>query len=40
MCENSNLIISIGIVALNEESYLPDLLNDINNQNYEKKILN
>lgn len=37
MCENSNLIISIGIVALNEESYLPDLLNDINNQNYEKK---
>ena len=29
--------ISIGIIALNEEEYLPDLLHDIFNQTYDKK---
>ena len=39
MCENRDIIISIGIIALNEELYLPDLLDDIYNQNYEKKYI-
>lgn len=39
MCANNNLIISIGIVALNEELYLPQLLSDILNQTYEKKYI-
>lgn len=28
------MLVSIGIIAFNEEIYLPNLLNDINNQNY------
>ena len=37
MCENSDLKISVGIVALNEEQYLPDLLSDILQQTYKKE---
>ena len=39
MCENTDLKISVGIVALNEELYLSDLLLDIENQTYEKKYM-
>lgn len=37
MYKDSNLKISLGIVALNEEDYLPDLLLDIQNQTFNKK---
>ena len=38
MCENTDLKIFVGIVALNEELYLSDLLLDIENQNIPKKV--
>ncbi len=36
MCKDSDLKISVGIIALNEEEYLPDLLSDILKQDYPK----
>ena len=34
MCENSNLIVSVCVVAFNEEKALPGLLDDILAQDY------
>ena len=39
MHKDDYIKISIGIIALNEEEYLPDLLGDILNQTYDKKFI-
>ena len=39
MNQINKIYVSIGIIALNEEEYLPDLLNDISNQTYDKKYI-
>ncbi|MEG0026685.1 MAG: glycosyltransferase family 2 protein [Raoultibacter sp.] len=39
MEEDNALVISLGVVALNEELFLPDLLNDIRQQDYPHDLL-